>query len=48
MGDIESLDELFFEIEKRWGKLDFIVHAIGFSDKSELRGAMLKRAKKTF
>ncbi|MGB1791765.1 MAG: SDR family oxidoreductase, partial [Paracoccaceae bacterium] len=31
-------DTLFEEIKQRWGKLDFIVHAIGFSDKSELRG----------
>ena len=33
-----SIDTLFEEIKQRWGKLDFIVHAIGFSDKSELRG----------
>ena len=36
--DIESVDAVFAEIEKRWGKLDFIVHAIGFSDKTELKG----------
>ena len=28
----------FAEIESRWGTLDFVVHAIGFSDKNELRG----------
>ena len=33
-----KLDEAFAEIEARWGKLDFVVHAIGFSDKNELRG----------
>ncbi|KAF0676713.1 enoyl-ACP reductase FabI [Profundibacterium mesophilum] len=38
VGDEASLDALFAEIEARWGKLDFVVHAIGFSDKSELRG----------
>ncbi len=34
----EDIDHLFADIEKTWGKLDFVVHAIGFSDKSELRG----------
>jgi len=33
-----SLDALFAELERVWGRLDFVVHAIGFSDKSELRG----------
>ena len=36
--DIASVDAVFSEIEKRWGKLDFVVHAIGFSDKNELKG----------
>ncbi|MBU1259258.1 MAG: SDR family oxidoreductase, partial [Alphaproteobacteria bacterium] len=31
-------DAAFAEIETRWGGLDFVVHAIGFSDKNELRG----------
>jgi len=34
----EALDAAFAEIEKAWGGLDFVVHAIGFSDKNELRG----------
>ena len=33
-----SIDALFAEIEKKWGKIDFVLHAIGYSDKSELRG----------
>jgi len=33
-----SLDALFAALERVWGRLDFVVHAIGFSDKSELRG----------
>jgi enoyl-[acyl-carrier protein] reductase I len=33
-----SLDKIFEEVEKKWGALDFVVHAIGFSDKNELRG----------
>lgn len=36
--DPASLDALFAHLEKTWGTLDFVVHAIGFSDKSELRG----------
>ncbi|EXS71346.1 enoyl-ACP reductase FabI [Sphingobium sp. Ant17] len=36
--DMDKLDAAFAEIETRWGTLDFVVHAIGFSDKNELRG----------
>ncbi len=38
VSDMAKLDEAFAQIEARWGKLDFVVHAIGFSDKNELRG----------
>lgn len=34
----EAMDAAFAELEQRWGRLDFLIHAIGFSDKSELRG----------
>jgi len=34
----QSMDELFERIEKEWGRLDFLVHAIAFSDKNELDG----------
>ena len=34
----ESMDTVFATLEEKWGKLDFLVHAIGFSDKAELRG----------
>ena len=33
-----ALDGAFDELQKRWDSLDFVVHAIGFSDKNELRG----------
>jgi enoyl-[acyl-carrier protein] reductase I len=36
--DIASVDAVFAEVEKRWGTMDFLVHAIGFSDKNELKG----------
>ena len=36
--DIASVDAVFETLEKEWGTIDFIVHAIGFSDKSQLKG----------
>jgi len=38
VSDMAAMDTAFAEIEARWGKMDFLVHAIGFSDKNELRG----------
>ena len=34
----ESMDNAFNMIKEKWGKLDFVVHAIAFSDKNELKG----------
>ena len=34
----DALDAAFAQIEQAWGGMDFVVHAIGFSDKNELRG----------
>ena len=36
--DMTTVDACFETLEKKWGKLDFVVHAIGFSDKGELTG----------
>ena len=36
--DIASVDAVFESLKQEWGKLDFVVHAIGFSDKNELKG----------
>ena len=38
VSDMDSLDAAFAALRERWGTLDFVVHAIGFSDKNELRG----------
>ena len=38
VSDFPSIDAVFAELEKKWGTLDFVVHAIGFSNKEELRG----------
>jgi enoyl-[acyl-carrier protein] reductase I len=39
--DAASIDATFAEIEKKWGGLDFLVHAIAFSNKDELKGRYL-------
>jgi enoyl-[acyl-carrier protein] reductase I len=36
--DAASLDALFAALSERWGRLDFLVHAVAFSDKEELKG----------
>ena len=36
--DIASVDNVFAVLKEKWGKIDFLVHAIGFSDKNELKG----------
>ena len=46
--DIVTVDAVFGEIGKRWGSLDFLVHAIGFSDKSELKGRYADTSRQNF
>ena len=48
VSDEASIDALFSELEKTWGKLDFVVHAIGFSDKNELRGRYVDTSRSNF
>ncbi|MCA0910213.1 enoyl-ACP reductase FabI [Qipengyuania gaetbuli] len=38
VSDMDALDRAFDTLKERWETIDFVVHAIGFSDKSELRG----------
>ncbi len=38
VSEMESLDKLFADLKAEWPTIDFVVHAIGFSDKSQLRG----------
>ncbi len=38
VSDQDSIDRCFAELATRWPTIDFLVHAIGFSDKNELRG----------
>ncbi|PHQ83219.1 MAG: enoyl-[acyl-carrier-protein] reductase FabI [Thalassobium sp.] len=48
VGDMDSVDALFAALEAKWGKMDFIVHAIGFSDKNELRGRYVDTSRENF
>ncbi|WP_170413581.1 enoyl-ACP reductase FabI [Ruegeria atlantica] len=48
VSDEESIDALFTALEEKWGKLDFVVHAIGFSDKNELRGRYVDTSRANF
>ena len=43
-----SLDSLFATLAARWGRLDFLVHAIAFSDKNELTGKYLETSRANF
>ncbi|QDY68653.1 enoyl-ACP reductase FabI [Qingshengfaniella alkalisoli] len=44
----EQLDAAFQHIKERWGKFDFLVHAIAFSDKSELSGRFVNTSRENF
>jgi enoyl-[acyl-carrier protein] reductase I len=48
VGDEGSLDALFATLQAEWGSLDFVVHAIGFSDKNELRGRYVETSPANF
>lgn len=48
VGDPESIKALMDQARETWGEIDFIVHAIGFSDKSELRGRYINTSRDNF
>ncbi|WP_317054843.1 enoyl-ACP reductase FabI [Roseovarius rhodophyticola] len=48
VSDPASIDELFSGLQNRWDNLDFVVHAIGFSDKNELRGRYVDTSRDNF
>ena len=48
VGDEASLDALFEALKDEWGTLDFVVDAIGFSDKNELRGRYVETSPGNF
>jgi enoyl-[acyl-carrier protein] reductase I len=46
--DIASVDAVFETLRGTWGRLDFLVHAIGFTDKNELRGRYADTTRENF
>ena len=44
--DSSTIDAVFAEVEKLWGKLDFVVHCIAFSDKDELTGRYVETTRR--
>ncbi|MAI07713.1 MAG: enoyl-[acyl-carrier-protein] reductase FabI [Magnetococcales bacterium] len=44
----DAIAKTFKEVETKWGKIDFIVHAIAFSDKDELKGRYLETTRENF
>lgn len=48
VSDMASLDTAFATLKERWDRLDFVVHAIGFSDKNELRGKYVDTSLENF
>ena len=48
VSDSASIDSLFESLKERWDTLDFVVHAIGFSDKNELRGRYVETSPANF
>src|SRR6185295_9357633 len=46
--DSASVDAVFAQLGKQWGSLDFLVHAIAFSDKAELDGRYVDTTEKNF
>jgi enoyl-[acyl-carrier protein] reductase I len=46
--DIATVDAVFAELKKQWGTMDFLVHAIGFSDKNELKGRYADTTRENF
>ena len=48
VSDLGSVDAVFAHLEKVWGKLDFVVHAIGFSNKEELKGKYVDTSLENF
>ena len=50
-GDVESdaqLDEVFATLKREWGSLDFLVHAIAYSDRNELKGRYVETTRANF
>ena len=48
VADVTSIDAVFETLKKEWGTIDFLVHAIAFSDKNELKGRYADTTRENF
>lgn len=48
VADLATVDKVFEEIEQKWGGLDFIIHALAFSDRRELHGRYSDTSRENF
>jgi enoyl-[acyl-carrier protein] reductase I len=48
VSDLSTVDATFDEIKKKWGELDFVVHALAFSDRRELAGRYADTSRENF
>ena len=48
VADLDSVKRVFDVVDKKWGSLDFVVHALAFSDRNELRGRYCDTTRKNF
>jgi Fe-S cluster biosynthesis and repair protein YggX len=46
--DKATVEDTFAELERAWGSIDFVVHAIGFSDRNELKGLYADTSRENF
>ena len=46
--DVSTVDNVFAVLKEKWGKIDFLVHAIAFSDKNELKGKFADTSRENF
>ncbi|ASY61967.1 Enoyl-[acyl-carrier-protein] reductase [NADH] [Sinorhizobium sojae CCBAU 05684] len=46
--DLSTVDAVFSSLEEKWGRIDFVVHAIAFSDKDELTGRYVDTSRDNF
>lgn len=48
MAEEDHVEKLFIELKKNWESIDFVVHAVAFSDKDELRGEFIQVSRENF
>jgi enoyl-[acyl-carrier protein] reductase I len=46
--DLSTVDAVFATLKEKWGTIDFFVHAVGFSDKNELKGRFADNTRENF